>query len=239
MEKIDGFYKHVGIARNTGKRIVVVFHQQPQREDHALVIDMDALPPRYHNTVEDLLKSHEGQNSKDFYDLISRRLMPDENIPVINALHNRNYLMSIPVDQVTMVPRPGAEISLRQLLEINGKVSQTPVEQQTVVPGLDPLEVAQLDADVLDAVKQAAAQIDGGNLLANEDMVDSTKHNQPALNVQNSKDDAQRSIASNLIRHAEMLEAEAAQKRKQANMILEKLVPPAKPKSTKSKSKAS
>ena len=48
--------RHVAKIANTDQRCVVAFLQIPGREDHALVIPTDSLPPRTEQAVMDLLK---------------------------------------------------------------------------------------------------------------------------------------------------------------------------------------
>jgi formylmethanofuran dehydrogenase subunit E len=50
---------------NTGKNVVVVFMQLPDDPAHALVIDTDALPDMYNESLRKVVESTEGQQAKN------------------------------------------------------------------------------------------------------------------------------------------------------------------------------
>lgn len=114
--------RHVAKIANTDQRCVVAFLQIPNREDHALVIPTDNLPPRMEQAVMDVLKTPEGQNEENFAVALSRRLMPDNGQNIFEALHTQNRLMAVPVDQVLMLPMPNQPIKLSNILEQMGRL---------------------------------------------------------------------------------------------------------------------
>lgn len=114
--------RHVAKLVNTDQRVVVAFLQIPGREDHALVIPIDALPPRFEQAVMDILKSPEGQQEEDFAVALSRHLLPDTGQNIFETLHHQGRLMPVPVDKVLMMPSPNNPMRLSQLLEHMGRL---------------------------------------------------------------------------------------------------------------------
>jgi hypothetical protein len=108
--------RHVGKIANTDERCVIAFMQIPNREDHALVIPTDTLPPRYEQAVMDVLKSAEGQNEECFGVALSRRLMPDTGKDIFATLHDGAMLRAVPCSRVLMLPLPNQPIKLTDIL---------------------------------------------------------------------------------------------------------------------------
>lgn len=110
--------RHFGILKNTSKKVAIVFHICPGTTDKALVCDLDSLPPRLSDIVDSLLKSKEAQSGpfKEFYHLLARRISPESRTPLINELHNRNYLFATPHDNVLVMPKPSVTIPLSRLI---------------------------------------------------------------------------------------------------------------------------
>jgi hypothetical protein len=117
--------RHVGKIANTDQRCVIAFMQIPNREDHALVIPTDTLPPRYEQAVMDVLKSAEGQNEECFALALSRRLMPDTGKDIFATLHEGAMLLAVPVHRVLMLPRPNQPIKLIDILTQLGRHVRT------------------------------------------------------------------------------------------------------------------
>lgn len=119
--------RHVAKIANTDQRCVVVFMQIPQREDHALVVPIDNLPPRFEQAVMDVLKSPQGQQEQDFGVALSRHLLPDTGQNILETLHAQNRLVPVPVHQVLMMPTPNNPVKLSSILESLGRLP----DQQT------------------------------------------------------------------------------------------------------------
>jgi hypothetical protein len=117
--------RHVGKIANTDQRCVIAFMQIPNREDHALVIPTDTLPPRYEQAVMDVLKSAEGQNEECFALALSRRLMPDTGKDIFATLHEGAMLLAVPCHRVLMLPRPNQPIKLIDILTQLGRHVRT------------------------------------------------------------------------------------------------------------------
>jgi len=119
--------RHVAKIANTDQRCVVAFMQIPGKEDHALVIPTDTLPPRFEQAVMDILKSPQGQQEEDFAIALSRNLMPDTGQNILETLHTQGRLMPVPVQQVLMMPTPNNPVRLSTILESLGRLP----DQQT------------------------------------------------------------------------------------------------------------
>jgi hypothetical protein len=114
--------RHVAKIANTDQRCVVAFMQIPGREDHALVIPIDNLPPRFEQAVMDVLKSPQGQQEEDFAVALSRHLLPDTGQNIFETLHSQGRLMPISVHQVLMMPSPNNPVKLSTILENLGRL---------------------------------------------------------------------------------------------------------------------
>src|SRR5882672_6561871 len=113
--------RHVAKIARTDQRCVVVFMQIPGREDHALVVPTDSLPPRFEQAVMDVLQSPQGQQEENFGVVLSRHLLPDTGQNILEALHTQNRLLPVPVQQVLMMPTPNQPVKLSSILESLGR----------------------------------------------------------------------------------------------------------------------
>jgi hypothetical protein len=123
--------RHVGKIANTDQRCIVAWMQIPNREDHALCIPTDGLPPRMEQAVMQVLESAEGQAEEVLANILSRRKMPDSpNNTLFEALHAGRHMVAVPVSQVVMFPRPNMPFPLVDILRSMGKLVQnvTPEE---------------------------------------------------------------------------------------------------------------
>jgi hypothetical protein len=109
--------RHVGKIANTDQKCVVVFMQIPNAEDNALVVATDNLPMRMEQAIMDHLRSAEGQQTENFYEVLSRYRMPDTGDTILAALHNQGKLQKVPVHNVLMLPEPNRPVNLAFILE--------------------------------------------------------------------------------------------------------------------------
>lgn len=192
--------KHIGKLTNTGKKVVVVFMQLPGDDRHALVIDTDALPDNFNDSIRRLVESHEGQQAKDFGELLGRTPSPDgSNTTLLQKMHLAQRLQKVPIEDVSMTPLPNVNWPLVDVIKAINEDANKAVD----LTGLSPEERAQVTANIGKFNIHAA--------------------NQEAQNAEGSKDQAQ-----NLIRMAELLEADAIAKREQAYRLDPTLVKPVK-----------
>ena len=180
--------KHTGQLNNTGKNVVVVFMQLPEDNQHALVIDTDALPDMYNEALRRIVESQEAQQSKNLADVLSRRMAPDgSNQTMLQKFHMGGRLTKTPVSNVTMVPRRGVRWPLADVL--NAMISQEDLPQ-----GFDDLD-AETKAEIASNLKRFNVH-------------ESNLTNENSANMTNQ--------ASSLLEMAKMLEADAQSKREQA-----------------------
>ena len=92
--------KHVGFT-NTGSKVAVVLPFIPGREDHALIVESDALPPKYIDAFRDLLNTEAQTSNEGLDNLLSRRRFPNGST-MLGELHNNGYLIAVPLRNVTM-----------------------------------------------------------------------------------------------------------------------------------------
>lgn len=130
----EGMMRHTGQLNNTGKNVVVVFMQLPNDEENALVIDTDALPDMYNESLRRVVESQEAQQAKSLSDVLARRMSPDgSNTTLLQKFHQTGRLMKTPVNNVTMVPRRGVHWPLTDII----KAMKT---QEDVPQGFDDLD---------------------------------------------------------------------------------------------------
>lgn len=188
----EGMMKHTGVLANTGKNVVVVFMSLPDDPEHALVVDTDALPDQYNEALRKIVESVDGQNAANLADILARRMSPDgSNLTLLQKFHSAGRLQKVPVDLVTMTPRKGVNWPLRDVLEaMNASKKEEP-----------------LGFDDLDPETRAAVAAEIG------------KFNVHARNIEGETASGKKAEAANLLRMAEMLEADAHNKRMQAYKI--------------------
>jgi len=119
--------KHVGQVINTGKRCVIVFLQIPDKEDHTLIVDAEALPDRVHDPLMNIIRSNEAQQANNLGEVLNRRLMPDTNKTILNELHEGGWMRAESITNVHLVPRPNSRIVLADMLKALGKIPNDPV----------------------------------------------------------------------------------------------------------------
>jgi hypothetical protein len=188
----EGMIKHTGVLNNTGKNVVVVFMSLPDDPEHALVVDTDALPDSFNEALRKIVESTDGQQAENLADVLARRMSPDgSNMTLLQKFHAAGRLQRVLVDLVTMTPRRGINWPLRQILEAMRSQKQE-----------DPVRFDDLDPETR---AQVAAELG--------------KFNVHASNSAGETAAGKKAEAANLIKMAEILEADASQKRQQAYRI--------------------
>lgn len=119
--------KHVGKVKSTDKRCVVVFMQLPDAKGHALIIDVEALQPRYEQILLEVVDSQEGQNENDLASAMARRTVQESGRTVLEEFHVQGLMRKEPITNIIMMPRPNAPFELRDILEQLGKLDETVV----------------------------------------------------------------------------------------------------------------
>jgi hypothetical protein len=184
----EGMLKHTGQLNNTGKNVVVVFMSLPEDADNALVVDTDALPDMYNESLRKIVESVDGQQAKNLADVLARRMAPDgSNMTMLQKLHGANRLMKTPVQNVTMTPKRGVRWPLSDVLQSMNADPQAPQS----FDDLDPETKAAI-----------ASEVKKFNMHA---------HNTEGETVSGVKGDARA-----LLEMAQLLESDAQSKREQA-----------------------
>lgn len=205
----EGMLRHVGVINNTGKNVAVVFMTLPDDDQNCLVVDMDALPEIFQESIKKIIESNEAQQTQNLGDVLGRRMSPDgSNTTVLMKLHQAQRLQKLPVDLISLVPRRGLTWPLRDVL-----AAMKAAEQPAIDPDLDP--------DAAEIVQQEVS-----------------KFNAFANNIEATSSEGNQAQARDLIRMAEMLEADAAQRRSRAYQLAPELAPKNKSKSKKAESPA-
>jgi len=123
--------KHTGKVDSTGRRVVVVFPSIPEDQDNCLVVDVDALDPKYHDGLMQAVESPEGQASNKVYEVLGRKLFWDGK-NILNTLHERGFLRRVPVDTVTLVPSSTETLPLKEFNAYQQMVAET--KQDPAIP---------------------------------------------------------------------------------------------------------
>lgn len=193
--------RHIGRVINTDRRCITVFMQIPSREDHALIIDADALPPRFHDRVMEIVDSLEGQKENTLANLLDRRVFSDTGTSLLAALHDFKYLRAEPVENIMMYPNPNNPCSLKTILEAMGK--KIPVKN-SIDDGDEPLP---------DNIRKTVDQIQDGSRFSPQ-----------AENIRADDREQMLSMANNMIIEAKMLYDECLRKRNEAFKLAPSLV---------------
>lgn len=123
--------KHIGMVKSTGRRCVVVFMQLPGKEDHALILDSEALPERWHNPIMEVLDSVEGQQERNFYNILGRRIMPDTGETMLESVHRGGYMRPEPIDNIVMLPMPNWPVPLAEIVKAMNDIEGQQQAQNT------------------------------------------------------------------------------------------------------------
>jgi hypothetical protein len=199
---MEGFVKHTGILTNTGKNVVVVFMSLPGDPEHCLVVDTDALPDTFNHSLRKVVESIEAQQSKDLADVLARTMSPDgSNTTLLQKFHMSQRLQKVPVDIVTMTPKRGVNWPLKDILAAMSQAKEQKEAEVADLSDLDPETRAQVSAEI-------------------------GKFNVHAQNMDTQSAEAAADQARQLIVGAELLEAEAANKRAQAYRLDPSLLKP-------------
>ena len=197
MSEFAGMTKHVGVLNNTGKNVVVVYMRLPNDPNNALVIDTDALPDTYNESLRKIVESVEGQQALDLADVLGRRMSPDgSQLTLLQKFHSAGRLEKVPVNLVSMTPRRGVRLSLADVLASIDSVKEN---EPIGFDDLDPETRAELAADL-------------------------KTFNVHASNLNETQSQNRKEEAVSLIRQAELLENDAHNMRVKAYKIDPSLV---------------
>lgn len=146
--------KHIGIIKNTGTRVIVVFREISEEDrENCLVVESDHLPEYYAQTMNEIVNSSEAQQTVNFYEVLNRRYTAD-GTNFLHALHSGRYLTKRSVDDIDIVPQPGKRVPLRM---INHTIKPYPTIEEP--SKLDQINVDELKrAHILNSVELQPGQ---------------------------------------------------------------------------------
>jgi len=154
------FLRHVGVLKDTGNRVVVVFRQVPNEPTNCLVAETDSMPDRYHSDLMNAVESMTAQETTDFFEYASRQFLSDGS-NMLQGLHERGFLKKFPTRKVIMRPAPGVEINLEdlnnQLSAMNGEeavVAEDAMDNKSLAANLRN-QAAMYEEQAKDLRKQA------------------------------------------------------------------------------------
>ncbi len=121
---MNDMIKHTGRVDSTNRRVVVVFPQIPEDQDNCLVVDVDSLPEKYQDGLMKIVESAEAQESNSLYEVLGRNLFWDGK-NCLTTLHEQGFLRRVPVDTVTLMPRPNETLPLKDFNAYQSMVAET------------------------------------------------------------------------------------------------------------------
>jgi hypothetical protein len=119
--------RHYGKITNTGTSCVVIMPSIPGREDHALVVENEALKPSYSDTFNTIV-ANEGQNTADLYDLLSKRRFVNGSV-ILTELHNQGLLQAVDISRIIMIVNESLNMPLTDIVnEIRRANNKPPIK---------------------------------------------------------------------------------------------------------------
>ena len=115
------FLKHVG--KHADRKVAILWRQVPNESHMALVIYPEVLPAPWHDAIMRVLESDMGQQAEEFSDALHRSLLPDGR-PILETLHIEKMIKKVRTGDVTVTPRPGANIRLDELNTMLNEMKQ-------------------------------------------------------------------------------------------------------------------
>lgn len=187
------FFKHVG--EHNGKKVIIVQRSMPAPEEHlAAVIYSQIIPSKYHDDIMSVLQSDEGQQAKEFMDIMNRRMLSNGGNMLVTMV-NEGYIKKAQNNQVIVKPNANSAIRLDEL----NKLLKMAGEGSEAIRKLEELDRQQgrKDPIKINAPMPTAAQSDG--------VLDDGKLAENYL----SQATRMRNEAKTLLAEAERLEGEA------------------------------
>lgn len=184
--------RHIGRLTNTGSTVVVIMNQIEGKEDHALVVESDTLPPKFRDEFADMINSQDAQQTPDLANLLHRRIFGSTGRSMLSDLHNEGHLRTEPITNVTML-----------------------VTKKDVMPLVDIVNAIRLQTGK-NPIKKAEDQktVPQEQLKTNEENSQSVSLDQvPSESPKGISDEDQ---AKNLLAQAQLLESDVQKLREQA-----------------------
>lgn len=122
------FLKHIG--RHANDKAIILYRKVPADEQNGVktyeshmcyLVYTEKLPRVYHDAVIKLLESREGQEAKEFSDILFRNLLPDGR-KLLQTLFQENHVRKVQTIQVIMTPTLKDNIRLDKLNDMLDKI---------------------------------------------------------------------------------------------------------------------
>jgi len=191
--------KHVGVYND--KKCVIVI-QLPEATNEVHIVDTESLPDLYHQNLMEIVTSPEGQAAQWLGEVMSRKMLYDGS-NALRTFYERNYIIRVASQTVQLAPLPNNLIPFTQVYPM----SMDPIAAQQNPAGTQDNMYAHLAA-------QEQVKLDAQMEQVGQDPA--AGHNQHAQNLAGDVTSQQHVMSNNLLAEAQMLEAEAANKRAQA-----------------------
>ena len=140
--------RHVGVVRNTGSRVFVLWRSLPDDPEHCLIVYRDSLPEAYAHAVTDIVMGH-GQSNVDLWEVMHKIGYLDGR-KMLDVLHNLQHLRRIRTCDIDMHTGGNNKIALDVLNEaIDGNNSR--VHEDGKVKDFNPFKPQEVDTSVEEA----------------------------------------------------------------------------------------
>lgn len=125
--------RHVGVMRNTGSRVFVVYRQLPLDPEYCLVVYVDSLPEQIRYRVEGITLGV-GQSNVDLYAVFEKEHLERSN--ALMDLHNYQVLRKVKISDVEMHVSQNQKIPLQA---VNDAIANSNTMASTEVSTHNPM----------------------------------------------------------------------------------------------------
>lgn len=140
--------RHVGVVRNTGSRVFVVWRCLPDDPDHCLIVYRDSLPEAYAQSVSDLVMGH-GQSNVDLWEVM-HKIGHLDGRKMLDVLHNLQHLRRARTCDIDMHVGGNNKISLDVLNKAIDE-NEAKVHEDGKVKEYNPFKPQETDTSVEEA----------------------------------------------------------------------------------------
>lgn len=206
--------RHLGRIKNTDRRCLVVYMTLPGDEGHALIVDTDALHPRIHDELMEVVESLEGQAAIKLGDLLGRRVLAATGTDMLSSLHSYGILQRVPISNVTMYPAPNHPMPLEQVISLTANSlapQERPLDRAVPKEDVAPPVALEVPAELAEVPVVEAA--------------DHTRFNRIVENQNIEQNEERFAMANGILIEAQMLVAEGRRKQEQAYQLCPSLRP--------------
>ena len=132
------FFKHVG--EHNGKKVIIVQRSIPGEAHLAAVIYSQIIPSQYHDDIMSVLQSEEGQQSREFMDIMNRRMLRNGGNMLVTCV-NEGFVKKAQAAQIIVKPNASSSIRLDEL----NKLLTMAGEGQEAIKKLEELDVEDIE----------------------------------------------------------------------------------------------